>query len=316
MIIRNYVAGDADHEAGVFNAAAVRLPGFRPLTGETIRRAAAGPGFDPGTRFYAEADGKVVGCAQFEPGGRVYYPWCKPGYESLRHPLFAAVMRGLADRKVPRAFAALRADWEDPLEYFADHGFAHAREVVNFSQSIGDLPTMFQRPGLNVTLVRPDDLPAIEQMVPGVPRLRGAAFADHLFRNPNLPADAVYVLRRKDGTPQGVGLLIDDATFTDVSELDPRAAAFWAGAFGFEGLAGPRVNGLFGFLTAPGRDAVLVGQDLLWYGTSRMETNTFSALAAQVPADVPDLLRFYERYFERRGSFPVLERDVGTGSRF
>jgi hypothetical protein len=316
MIIRNYVPGDADCEAGVFNAAAARLPGFRPVTGETIRRVAAGPGFDPATRLYAEADGKVVGCAQFEPTGRVYYPWCKPGYEHLRHQLFAAMMRALADRKVPRAFAAVRADWDEPLEYFADHGFEHARDAVNFTQSLGDLPTMFQRPGLNVTRVRPDDLLAIEAMVPGLPRLQGQFLADYLLRNPNLAADAVYVLRQKDGTPQGVGLLIDDATFTDVAEFDPRAAAFWAGAFGFDGLAGPKVNGLFSFLTAPGKDAVLVGQDLLWYGTARLETSTFPALAAQVPSDAPHLLRFYERYFQKRGSFPILERDVGTGSKF
>jgi len=73
---------------------------------------------------------------------------------------------------------------------------------------------------------------------------------------------------------------------------------------------------MFSFLTAPGKDAALVGQDLLWYGTSRMETCSFEFLAGQVPSDAPHLLAFYDRYFERQGSFPVFEREVGSLSRF
>ena len=91
---------------------------------------------------------------------------------------------------------------------------------------------------------------------------------------------------------------------------------FRFGAFGTEGLPAKRVNGLFSFLAAPGRDATLIGQDLLWYGTSRLETNTFEMLAAQAPSDVPHLLDFYERYFHRQASFPVFERDVEPASRY
>ena len=41
-----------------------------------------------------------------------------------------------------------------------------------------------------------------------------------------------------------------------------------------------------------------------------------SSLAAQVPSDAPHLVAFYESYFQKQGSFPVFEREVGTGSRF
>ena len=254
----------------------------------------------------------------FEPTGRVHAPWCLPGYEVAAHQLFGAALRALAERKVPRAFATCRGDWADQVEFLEDHGFARAREVVNFSQSIADLPTMFQRPGLNITVARPEDVPAIEALVPGFLRLRGPDLATHLLRNPSIPADAVYVLRRKDGTAQGVGVLIDDRTYAGVDEFDPRAPTYWSGAFGEEGLPAKRVNGLFSFLAAAGKDAARIGQDLLWYGTSRMETNTFDFLAAQVSTDVPHLLRFYERYFVKRGSFPVFERDLAnmTFSRF
>lgn len=318
MLIRNCLPTDAEHEAAVYNAAAARLPGFRPVTPDQARRVATTRRPDQGSRLCAEENGRLVGYVSFDPAGRVNVPWCLPGHEKLGHALFAAALRTLADRRVPRAFAACRADWQDHAEFFADHGFTRSRDVVNFIQSIADLPTMFQRPGLDVTLIRAGDLPAVEQMVPGFLRLRGRALADYLLNNPTIPKDAVYVLRRRDGTPLGVGVLVDDVTFASVDGLDPRAPTFWSGAFGTEGLPAKRVNGLFSFLAAPGRDAALIGQDLLWYGTSRLETTTFEFLAAQVPTDAPHLLGFYDRYFERQGSFPVFERDLTdvTPSRF
>ena len=315
MIIRAGQPADAEHEARIYNAAAARLPGFRPLTADEVRRSANGRADAP-TKFFAEESGRVIGFAGCDPSGRVHFPWCLPGHEKLSHLLFAAALRTLASRQVPRAFAACRPDWADQQEFFEDHGFARVREVVNFTQSIADLPTMFQRPGLNVTLVKPDDLSAIEALVPGLLRLTGRRLAEYLLNNPGFPADAVYVLRKKDGVPLGVGVLIDSEAYAPVETLDPRAPNHWFGAFGTEGLPTKRVNGLFSFLAAPGKDAALVGQDLLWYGTSRMESNTFEALAAQAPTDAPHLLSFYERYFQKVGSFTVYERAAGTGSQF
>lgn len=318
MLIRNCQPADAEREAAVYNAAAARLPGFRPVTPDQVRRAVTSRTTEPNTRYCAEDEGRLVGYVTCEPTGRVNYPWCLPGHEMAAHQLFGTVLRALSDRRVTRAFAACRADWTEQVEFFEDHGFHKARDVVNFTQSIADLPTMFQRPGLNITRARPDDIPAIEALVPGFLRLRGSALAEYLLQNPAFPADAVYVLHRKDGTAQGVAVLIDDGSFAAVDGLDPRAPAYWSGAFGAEGLGTKRVNGLFSFLAAPEKESVLIGQDLLWYGTSRMETNTFEFLAAQVPTDVPHLLRFYERYFEKQGSFPVFEREIGhiSPSRF
>jgi hypothetical protein len=318
MLIRNCLPADAEHEAAVYNAAAAKLPGFRPVTPVQVRRAATTRAVEPVGRLGAEVDGRLVGYVVYEPTGRVHHPWCLPGHEAMAHRLFTFALRALADRRVTRAFAACRADWGDHVAFFDDHGFVKAREVVNFTQSVADLPTTFQRPGLNITRVKPEDMAGIEALVPGFLRLRGAALADELLKNPAFPADAVFVLRRKDGSPQGVGILIDDVSYASVDGLDPRAPTFWTGAFGAEGLAGKRVNGLFSFVTAPEKEAGLIGQDLLWYGTSRMESNTFEFLAAQAATDAPHLLRFYERYFQRQGSFPVFEREIGdiSWSRF
>lgn len=315
MIVRHCLPGDAEHEVRIYNAAAAQLPGFVPSTNEEVRRGMTGRGFDPGGRFYAEDNGQVVAYTVVEPSGRIHYPWCLPGHERMGHQVIASVMRTLAERKVTRVYATCRADWPNQIEFFEDHDFHHVRDMVNFTQSIGDLPTMFQRSGLDVSVLRPGDISAIEELSPGLLRLRGKTLADYLLNNHNFPTDAVYVYR-KDGMPRGVGILIDDAAFARVEDLDPNAPIFRSGAFGTEGLPVKRVNGLFSFLAAPGKDALLIGQNLLWYGTSRMETNTFEMLAAQAPSDAPHLLTFYERYFQKQGKFPVFEREVGSVSQW
>ena len=317
MLIRHFVPGDAELMAAVQNAAAGRLPGYRPLTVEEARKRTTGPGFDPGAHFFAEEEQRVVGHAAFDPHtGQVSFPWCRPGCERLAHPLLSAVLREMARREIPKAFAAYRADWTDVWETLADHDFAKARDVVNYTQSIGDLPTMFQRPGLNITALTAADLPAVLEMAPAALRLSGPRLADYFLRNPRFAADAFFVLRRKDGGVKGVGLMVDDPALTPVEATDPSAAGFRFGSFGSEGLAAERVNGLFSFLAAPGKDAELIGQDLLWYATSRADTNSFDNLAAQAPSDQPHLTRFYDRYFQRQGGFPVYERDIGTESKF
>src|SRR5262249_26230786 len=150
MIIRNWLPGDAEHEARIYNSAATELQGFIAVTAEEVRRSTSGRSFDPGSRLFAEEDGRIVAYAAFEPHGRIHSPWCLPGHEKLAHPLMAAVLRSLAERKLPRAYAACRADWRDQVKFLHDHDFVHVRDMVNFTQSIGELPTVFHRPGLDV----------------------------------------------------------------------------------------------------------------------------------------------------------------------
>jgi predicted N-acetyltransferase YhbS len=315
MIIRNWKPGDAEHEARIYNTAAARLPGFTAVSADEIRRGTSARTFDPNSRFLAEDDGQIVAYITFEPSGRVEMPWCLPGQEKMAHLLMSAALRALADRRLTRVYGACRSDWRDQIEFFEDHDFVHVRDMVNYTQSIGDLPTMFQRPGLDVSVVQPADVGTIQELAPGVLRLRGKELANYLLKHNGFPADAIFVLR-KDGMPRGVGILIDDAAFANAENLDAKAPLFRFGAFGTEGLPTRRVNGLFSFLAPPGKDAILIGQDLLWYGTARMETNTFEMLAAQVPSDAVHLLAFYERYFRRQGSFPIFERDLATLTRY
>jgi hypothetical protein len=109
---------------------------------------------------------------------------------------------------------------------------------------------------------------------------------------------------------KGVGVMIDEPTYADVGKIDPKMPCFRFGAFGTEGQNTKRVNGLFSFLAADDKEAEIVGQDLLWYSTSRLETRSFSQLAAQAPSDAPHLLRFYSRYFQKQASFPIYTRNL------
>ena len=72
-----------------------------------------------------------------------------------------------------------------------------------------------------------------------------------------------------------------------------------------------RVRGLFSFVTAPGRNVFTTGMDLLGYATNLLKyDDDIACYAAQVATDAPALFSFYERTFERQGSFPVYERDL------
>jgi hypothetical protein len=72
-----------------------------------------------------------------------------------------------------------------------------------------------------------------------------------------------------------------------------------------------RIKGLFSFLSGKQHNVNALGLDLLGYAASRLRDEAdILTLAAQVPSDVPHLLSFYDRHFQRQGSFPVLERDL------
>lgn len=317
MFIRKLLPSDLESWVAIHNAVVVPLAGHHLLTVDEARRRTTGPMFDPGTHFFAEVENHVVGHASFDAtSGQVSYPVCLPGYESLAHPLFTAVLRAMAERKIPKAFAAYRHDWQPVWDFFEDHDFVKTREMMNYTQSIGDLPTMFQRPGLNIATLKPDDLHEIEAFAADTFRFSGQRLIDYFTKNVRLPADAIFVLRRRDGRIKGVGLMIDDATMMPVEETDPTAPSFRFGAFGTEGIHCERVNGLFSFLAPAGNEAELIGQDLLWYATSRADHNSFETLAAQVPSDVGHLVNFYNRYFRKAGSFPIYEREVGSGSAY
>jgi hypothetical protein len=118
------------------------------------------------------------------------------------------------------------------------------------------------------------------------------------------------VMRKVDGTPTGYGMLIHDDQYGDVNRIDPSMPCFRLGAFGTEGTSAKRVNALFSFVVEATKDANSIGMDLMWFATRRLDDSDIETMAAQVPSDVPHLVGFYESYFRRQGSFPILELDL------
>jgi hypothetical protein len=309
--IRTYQPGDEVAQASLFNVSAYALPGFKAATADDVRKRVRGRGFDPGTRYYAEVDGQLVGYCTFEPEqGRVSYPWCKKGHDSAAGPLFDAVLGAARERGLTRLFAAYRRDWHPVLQFLTDRGFAVARDVINYWADPVDLPTLVNRTRLPINRLQREDLPAIAAMGRGMIRIPDSKLESYFFANPYFPAEAVLVLRAPDGVPKAIGIGLESSTYADVKKIDPLAPCFRLGAFGTEGLNTKRVNGLFSFLVGNPAEALTAGLALLSEASQEMTDGTVTALAAQCPSDVTHLVNFYTRYFKEHGRFPVLEKQL------
>lgn len=312
MKIRTFEPGDELRQATVYNLAAGHLPGFRPASADDVRRRTRGRSFDPATRFFAEANGQTVGYCVLEPAtGRIGFPWCQPGYESAAPLLLEAALRAARDRGLTRLFAAYRRDWSAVLDFFARHGFHHARDIINYWADPAELPTyVHRRSRVTIDRLRQEDLPALAAMGRGLLRLTetSAELQAYFFAHPTIPAEAYFVLRDPDGiTPRAVGLGVENPSYPDVRQVDPLAPCFRLGAFGTEGLSTKRVNGLFSFLVADPGQTPTAGLSLLAEISQELTNGSVAALAAQCPSDVPHLVAFYHRYFREQGRFPVLE---------
>ena len=311
MNVRTFQPGDERTQAALFNAVAFALPGFKPATEDEVRRRTRARGFDPGCRFYAEDAGQVVGYCTLEPEqGRVSVPWCKKGFEAAAEPLFDAALQAAKGRGVAKLFAAYRRDWEPVLRFLADRGFAKARDMVNYATDPVDLPTVASRSGQPIRRFKREDVPALAAMGAGLLRLPADKLETYYFSNPYFPVEAYLVLEGRDGSPVGIGVGFESATWADVKKIDPLAPCFRMGAFGTEGLNAKRVNGLFSYVVTRPEHAIPAGLGLLHEASQEMTEGTVAAIAAQCPTDAPHLLNFYSRYFTEQGRFPVYEREL------
>ncbi len=312
MNIRSYQPGDEVAQAAIYNEATAALPRYKPATSEEILRRCRERGFDPTTRWYAEVNGNVVGYATLQTNGRVGRPWCRAGHERAADPLFEKVLQSVKERGIRTAFAVYRGDWTDTKEFFTRHGFELTREVLNFVLDQADMPT---RPGrrLNpLTPLRKEDVPAVFEMGEGVLRSRSPEELErHLFQNPYFPPDSLFVVRnRADQAPIAVGILVCNLTYSDPAQVDANMPCFRLGAFGAEGMTTKRLNGMFSFLTNARKDVSALGLDLLGHASFQFDEagGGSSHLGAQAPSDAAHLVRFYQSYFRKQGSFPIYER--------
>ncbi len=313
MTIRTFTPGDDAAQVGIYNEAAAGLPKFKPVTLDELRRRLRGPDFDPTTRFFALENNRPVGYATFHANGRVSYPWCRKGRESWAEPLLDAILAEMRRRGLGAAFAAYRADWPAQRDFFLAHGFSPAREVVNFVMNLTDMPTPSARAATAIEPMTAADVPAVLALAPKAFRVRDAAeLEQHLLHNLYFPAESARVLRgRHGGAPVALSVLVENESYADPRETDPAMPCFRLGAVGTEGMQTKRINGLFSFAAAEGRDLSWIGLELLGHAALHLQDGEATTLAAQASTDAPHLLRFYQQYFRRQGSFPIYERPLG-----
>jgi hypothetical protein len=310
VTIRTYRAGDEEAQAAIFNAVCAELPGFKQASADDVRKRTRVRGFDPATKLYAEADGKVVGYCTFHLDGRVAMPWCVPGHEAQAESLFVKAIDGLKDRGVRRAYAAYHKDWTGPAEFFPAHSMPKVREMVSFYQELTDMPTMASRPGSAIGPFESGDLPALYTMGEGL--WHGKTQKEvwrEVMENPYFPPESLFVIRgRMDRTPLAVGILVENPAFADPKQLDANQPCFRLGAFGAEWGQPKRINGLFSFVAARDRSAIAFALDLMSHAAIKLDGTTATGVAAQAPSDMPHLLSFYQSHFRRQGHFPVYEK--------
>jgi hypothetical protein len=312
MRIRNYQAGDEAIQVAIYNEAAAELPKFKPATLQEVQRRTRASDFDAGARFIVEADGKPVGYANFTTHGRVSYPWLLKGHENLAQPLFAHMLQAMKEKGHRKALAAYRPDWTQVHDFFLQQGFRKVRDMVNFVMDLIEMPTPPARASSSITPMFPSDIPTILNLAPGVLRVATAQELEkYLFHNPYFQPDSLFVLRsRANELPVGAGILVADPTYANPYAVDSNMPCYRLGAFGTEGMHAKRINGLFSFLAGSDQNIGVVGLDLMGYAAQRLADTDVESFAAQVPSNVPALLRFYERNFRKQGSFPEFERDL------
>lgn len=315
MNIRTFRPGDEANQIAIYNEAAAPLSKFKPATLPEVARRCQARDFDPATRFFAEENGQAVGYATFHANGRVSFPWCRKGHASAAEPLFQGVLEAMRARGLASAFAAYRADWPAQQEFFLSRGFHLAREMVNFVLDLNAIPTRPSRRENPLTPLREEDIPAIFPFGQGVLRVQSPEeLARYLFHNPYFQPEDLFVVRnRADEVPLAVGIVVANLTYADPHQVDALMPCFRTGAFGTEGMQTKRINGLFSFLTGDTRGMSPYTLELLGHAAAKIEEEaTGTCLAAQVPSDAPHLVRFYNSYFRRQGSFPVLERSLAN----
>jgi len=311
--IRTFQPGDESTQVAIYNEAAAGLPKFKPATLPEVQRRSTARDFDAGMRFFAIENGKAVGYATFNANGRVSFPWCVKGQEAHAEPLFAHVLKTMRQRGVIQAFAAYRGDWPAINDFFVGHAFTLAREMVNFVVDLVGMPTIPARPSSSIGPLERADIPAILELAPQSLRVRTAAELEkHLFSNPYFTPQSLFALRPRSGPGLvGAGVLVQEPTYADPKQVDSAMPCFRLGAFGTETMQVKRIKGLFSFVARNDKDATAVGLDLMGHAALLLQDNDdIDNLAAQVPSDVPHLLRFYSLNFRRQGSFPVFERDL------
>jgi hypothetical protein len=308
MPIRPYQPGDEAAQARIYNAATGSLPGYKPASPEEVARRYRTIDPDPSSKRYAVEDGEVVGYAVLNPNGRISVPWALLDAEATRAPLLDAILDEARRRGLAEVWAAYRGDWEPVLGFLHAHGFVTTRTMVNYVAPLARLPQRPIRIGESIEFLRREDLPRLVELGRGLLARDGREDLEAFFwSNPYLGAESLFALRPAgDGPIRGAALVVSREGYADPTRIDPAMPCFRLGAFGTEHERHKRVNGLFSCVF----DDANTAETLLSEAVRRLDRAGLTQIAAQAPSDRPELCAFYDAFFERQGSFPILVRRV------
>jgi hypothetical protein len=313
MQIRSYQPGDELAQARIYNVAASSLPGFKPTKPEEISRRVHAGDTDPQTMFYATENGEVVGYALFGSNGRVSFPWSLPGAKVVQEPLLDKVVAEMDRRGLTEAWAAYRADWSPVLDFLFGHNFSQIRSMINYAAETSRFPVLDRLPPARlVTKLQRDELPRLATLMPkNSGKLDIDGLAHFFWENPfySFPEHLLALKDAESGEIRGISLLVLDDQFADPTKIDPAMPCFRLGAFGTERQRHKRVNGLYSCLFVDEHDGDLLLAASLAAISAK---STLNHLAAQAPSDAPALCAWYDRHFERQGSFPILSRSLSS----
>jgi hypothetical protein len=313
MQIRTYQPGDELVQARIYNIAAGSLPGFKPAKPEEIARRLNAGDSDPQTMCYAVDNGDVVGYAVFGSNGRVSFPWSLPGAEMVQEPLLDTVFAEMTRRGLTEAWATYRADWLPVLDFLRGHEFIQLRSMINYVAEISRFPVLDRLPPTRlVANLKRDELPDLATLMPASVGNLGVATLGRFFWENPFYAFPDHLLALKDaesGNVRGISLLVLDDRFADPTKIDSSMPCFRLGAFGTENQRHKRVNGLYSCLFVDEADGDLLLSASLAAISGKSKLNH---LAAQAPSDAPALCAWYDRNFERQGSFPILSRPLSS----
>jgi hypothetical protein len=309
MPIRSYQTGDEHAQSEIYNAVASALPGFKPSTAAEIARRYSGADPDPGSRYFAVVNGEVVGYAVFSPNGRISSPWCLLGAEAFREPLLETLLAEMRNRGLTEAWAAYRGDWSPVLDFLREHGFTEKRTMINYVAELSRLPAPERLPSNR--LIEPLKREDLRQLIALEPSLFAdideQAFERFYWCNAfyDFPESLFALKDGERGKVLGAFLLVLSDRFADPIKIDPAMPCFRLGAFGTERERHKRVTGLFScvFAAQAEGEALLSSALTLLGGRSPL-----THLAAQAPSDAGSLCEWYDRLFQRQGSFPILSR--------
>jgi hypothetical protein len=263
--------------------------------------------------YYATENGEVVGYAVFGPNGRVSFPWSLPGAELVQEPLLDTVVADMRRRGLTEAWATYRADWAPVLEFLLGHNFTQIRSMINYVAETSRLPALDRLPPTRLlTKLERAALPHLAKLMPAsFGKFDVSTLGQFFWENPfySFPDHLLALKDAESGEIRAISLMVLDDRFADPTKIDSSMPCFRLGALGTERQRHKRVNGLYSCLFMDELDA-----DRLFAASlaAISGNSTVNHLAAQAPSDAPALCAWYDRHFDRQGSFPILSRVLSS----